>query len=289
LSSVEHDRTGGQYDAASIRRYFDEFGLREWERLVATPLDEISLHIHHYYLAKYIQPDWRVLEIGAGAGRFTQVLASLGARILAADISPVQLELNRRHASQFAFDHAVEDWQQIDICDMHNLASDSFDAVVAYGGPLSYVMDQRHSALRECIRVLRPGGKLLFSVMSLFGTIHRHLTGVVEVSPATNEQIIATGDISPKTFPERKSNFMHLFRVVELQQWIEAAKLKILDLSASGCVSVGWWELLSQIRAVSLRWDELLRIELEASANPGALDMGTHILCVAQKPGESSP
>lgn len=37
-----------------------------------------------------------VLEVGAGAGRFTVELARLGCSVLVADVSSVQLDLNRQ-------------------------------------------------------------------------------------------------------------------------------------------------------------------------------------------------
>ena len=55
------------YDAQSIAKHFDDYGLREWERLVATPVDEVNLFIRNHYLKKYIPAGARVLEIGAGA------------------------------------------------------------------------------------------------------------------------------------------------------------------------------------------------------------------------------
>ncbi len=112
------------YDSDRIARDFDDLGIREWNRLVETPVDEVSLHIHTHYLKKYIRPGSRVLEIGAGAGRFTQPLANLGAQVLVADISQVQLELNNQHAHHYGFTHAVEDWQQVDICDMGRFKSE---------------------------------------------------------------------------------------------------------------------------------------------------------------------
>jgi len=130
------------YDSDEVAKHFDDFGTREWNRLLETPVDEVSLFIHTHYLKEYVRPGSRVLEIGAGAGRFTQILANLGGRVLVADISQVQLDLNRQHAHQYGFAHAVEDWQQVDICDMGRFESESFDSVVAYGGPLSYALDR---------------------------------------------------------------------------------------------------------------------------------------------------
>jgi 2-polyprenyl-3-methyl-5-hydroxy-6-metoxy-1,4-benzoquinol methylase len=271
------------YSAQEIADHFDDYGIREWNRLLETPVDEVSLYIHTHYLREHIPVGSRVLEIGAGAGRFTQVLAELGASILVADISAVQLDLNRRHAHQYQFAHAVEDWRQVDICDMHQWASESFDCVVAYGGPLSYTLDRRHTALRECIRVLRRDGTLLLSVMSLWGSAHRRLNGVLSTPVAANRRITGTGDITPDTFPGRERNFMHMFRAAEVREWLTQAGLAIVALSASNCLSIGWEDVLQEIRHDKEKWEELLRMELEACAEDGSLNMGTHIIAVARK------
>lgn len=275
------------YQPEIIAQHFDEFGVREWERLVRTPADEVSLHIHAHYLQKHIQPRQQVLEIGAGAGRFTQILAELGAQIVVADISRIQLELNQRFSAEHGFNKAIVSWQQVDICDLSQLESNSFDAVVAYGGPFSYVLDKRDVALAECIRVLKPNGMLLLSVMSLWGTVHGFLDGVLAISPETNQKITITGDITPATFPERRNNFMHLFRANELLGWLEEAGLTLMDKSASHCLSLTWHEKLKEVRNDPEKWQELLRMELEASADPGCLNLGTHMLAVARKGAQS--
>jgi SAM-dependent methyltransferase len=268
------------YDAAGVAKYFDDLGIREWNRLLTSPADEVSLYIHTHFLQKHVRSGSRVLEIGAGAGRFTQILVALGVHVFVADLSEVQLRLNRHHAQQYGFAHAVEDWQQVDICDMSRFESGSFDSVVAYGGPLSYALGRRDVALRECKRVLKHHGSLLLSVMALWGTAHRHLDGVLAIPVGTNQQITATGDISPETFPER-SDHMHLFRAGELRQWLTKADLSILALSASNCLSTGWNDLLAEVRSDSEKWEDLLRMELEACAEEGSLNMGTHIIAVA--------
>jgi SAM-dependent methyltransferase len=270
------------YHAAEVEKHFDEFGVREWNRLVETPVDEVSLYIHTQTLKKYIQPNWYILEIGAGVGRFTQVLAQLKTKIMVGDISLVQLDLNRAHAQQYNFIDSVAGWQQVDICDMGLFEDDQFDCVVAYGGPFSYVLDQRDVAMQECLRVLKPKGILLLSVMSLWGTAHHSLDGVLNTPPNINRKIIQTGDISPQTFPGR-GNYMHLFRAGELKDWLEQFNLKILHMSASNGLSIGWQEWLLRIRDDPDKWEELLKMELEACAEESSLNMGTHILAVVQK------
>ncbi len=271
------------YRPESVIQHFDDYGAREWTRLIHTPTDEVSLAIHTHYLEKYVAAGDRVLEIGAGAGRFTQILGRLGARVWVADISPWQLELNRRFAGEYGFEDCVADRRQVDICDLSGYVDGTFDVVVAYGGPLSYVLDRRDAALAECLRVLRPGGVLLVSVMSVWGSAHRRLGGVLDMAVADNQKVTSTGDISQANVPERKSGFMHLFRADELLDWLKAAGVTLLDASASGCLATRWDAELVSIRANPEKWAELLRMEREASADPACLGMGTHMIAAGRR------
>jgi SAM-dependent methyltransferase len=272
-----------EYSPSDIAGYFDEYGMREWERLTATPLDEISLHVHTHYLKKFILPNSHVLEIGAGAGRFSQILAEITSRLVVADISPGQLALNRKLAGEFGYVSSIEGWFEADICDLSQFEPGSFDVVVAYGGPFSYVLDRRDQAMAACWRVLADGGVLLCSVMCLWGTAHRTLNNVLSLPSETNKAIISSGDLRSATYPGRNRNFMHLFRSDELCQCLERNGFQVLRLSASGCLATHWDELLAEIRKDVEKWKELLDLELEASAEPGCLDMGTHLIALAQK------
>ena len=274
--------TSRQYNPTWVAEYFDTLGIKEWERLTATPVDEVSFHVHIHYLECYIPKDARVLEIGAGAGRFTQVLARLTDRIVVTDLSPDQLALNKKHAIQYGFEHVVEGWHEADLCDMQAFASETFEVIVAYGGPLSYVMDQREKALSECVRLLKPGGILLASVMSLWGGARRRFNGVMRIPVDQNNRIIATGVIATGSF-EGANHFHHMFRSPEFRSFLSQAGLEVLVISASTCLSIGWGALLEEIRDDPVRWQSLLSMEVEACVEAGAVDMGPHIIGVCRK------
>jgi 2-polyprenyl-3-methyl-5-hydroxy-6-metoxy-1,4-benzoquinol methylase len=75
------------YDREAIARAFDEWGDREWSRHEEAPRSRVAFHIHNHYLRRFVTAGDRVLEVGAGAGRFTVELARLGATVTTTDVS----------------------------------------------------------------------------------------------------------------------------------------------------------------------------------------------------------
>ena len=271
-----------KYDPKWAEHHFDQYGDREWNRLVSDPENEVKLYIHRHYLEKYIRSADHVLEIGAAAGRFTQILVELGALVLVTDISSVQLELNQKYADKYGFDQGVQDRLKLDMCDMSVLGDAAFDNVVCYGGPLSYVFDKAGQALHEIHRVLKPSGLAFVSVMSLWGSAHRFLEGTLKLPAEVSRPIIRTGDHCLENYPEYRHD-CHMFRAVELQKLLEINQFTVLEMSASNCVFILPDERLKQIRNDPTQWQAFLDMELEACREPGCLDMGTHIIAVAQK------
>ena len=70
-------------DREATRAYYDEFGDAEWNPLAADVAGRVSLEVHRRFLARFVRPGARVLEVGAGPGRFTTELAALGATVCA--------------------------------------------------------------------------------------------------------------------------------------------------------------------------------------------------------------
>jgi SAM-dependent methyltransferase len=276
-----------QYDPDWIRTYYDAYGMKEWHRWDESKVERVKLHVHLHHLRRYVASDDRVLEIGAGAGRFTQQLASLSDGIVVADISPVQLTLNRENAQRLGFADRIERWVECDMCRLDTVFdAESFDTVVCYGGPLSYVFDRRKEALEQLCDVVRPGGMILISVMSLWGAVHQYLPGVLDVDIADNRRILETGDLTPETVGPNR-HYAHMYRSSELRALLLESGLEILCLSASNCLSTGWQELLNGLSEDDPAWTHLLEMEIESCQQPGCLDAGTHLLAVCRRPASA--
>lgn len=267
------------YDSAAIAAHFDQLGAREWDRFSRTLGDRVSLALHARTFERFVKTGSRVLDIGAGPGRFTEQLHHLGCRVVVGDISEEQLRLNREAAQSRGFAASVEGWHQVDVCDLGRFSSDAFDAVVAFGGPLSYVFDSRDQALSECIRVLRPDGVLLLSVMSLWGTIHRHLRAVLELPDAANRSIVATGDLTKENDP-KSTHHCHMFRAAELRAFLDRPELQLEWLSASSALTTG---LDLTVLPDESSWPLVLELEEQATTEAGYLDAGTHLIAVVRR------
>ncbi len=106
--------------------------------------------------------DARVLEIGAGTGRFTIPALERGVTMTAADINQSLLTSLREKVKARGFESRCE----IREADIFNLdfPDESFDLVFSlHVIPRFTSLDDQRAALCEVTRVIRPGGMLLFN------------------------------------------------------------------------------------------------------------------------------
>jgi SAM-dependent methyltransferase len=272
-----------------VRAHFDAVGDAEWDRLAATPRDRVSFELHRRMLTELIAPGARVLEIGAGPGRFTIELARLGARVTVTDISPVQLASNERHVRAAGCDDAVEARFPLDVRDASTLGREEYDAVVAYGGPLSYVFEDANDAFHELLYVTRPEGLVLASVMSTLGSFRYFLPLALEEAERYGgevyDHVIATGDLRAIPGPHT----CRMYRWREIGMITGGAAGDIVAASASNWMSLGDPDVLAAIEADPDRWQWFLDWEAQMCREPGALDGGTHLLFAFRKAPQAAP
>lgn len=268
------------YDAERVGKFYDAYE-KEWDRLNSTVAERVSFHVHKHYLETFVQKNDKVLEAGAGPGRFTIELAKLGAQVVVGDISKRQLEQNQHHVQEAGYEAAVEARVQLDITDLRAFETNSFDAVVCYGGALSYVMERADDAVEELLRVVKPGGHVLLSVMSLLGTTRAAFEKIttLDAYPEVVNRVNGGGVLTPDL-----SHFPHkLYRFSELKTLFEKYPCRLAAASAANYLSPGRDEFLEKhLQSPELR-RQFLAWELDYCAEEGAVDGGTHIIVVVQK------
>lgn len=119
----------------------------------------------HEWLVQHAAPEngQRILEIAAGPGD-TGFLAArqLGnGRLVSTDLAPAMVDAARKRGAELGITNA--DFRALDAQAM-DLPDASFDGVICRWGFM--LMPDPAAALRECRRVLKPGGRLAFAVFA---------------------------------------------------------------------------------------------------------------------------
>jgi ubiquinone/menaquinone biosynthesis C-methylase UbiE len=241
-----------------------------------------------HFLQKYIKEGDRVLEIGPGPGRFTIELAKLGAKISIVDISKAQLRANEEKVREAGFENSIEWRRKLDILDLEGISDNVFDATVVFGGPLSYVLEFVDQAIEEVIRVTKPRGIILTSVMSCLGTYHHLIKNIfeefLELGLENLDELTETGDILGK-MADQGTHQCHMFRWSEYREVLSRHPVEILDASATNFLSTGLFneEFLTGLMSDPEKWNMFLKWELDFCKEPGVIDGGTHMIAILRK------
>lgn len=125
-----------------------------WE----TPAGKLRFQRRLNLITSHVTPNMRVLELGCGVGYFTRHLVKTQASIIANDISPDLLDVAKDQVKADNVEFRVENAYDLPHPD------GSFDSVV--GSSVVHHLEVE-DAIRECYRVLKPGGSIYFTEPNL--------------------------------------------------------------------------------------------------------------------------
>ena len=159
------------------------------------------------YIGKYIKPGDRVLEVGAGTGRYSHALARQGYAVDAVELIGHNIDV---------FQNNTQPGENISITqgnalDLSAFSDNTYDITLLLG-PLYhlYTKEDKRQALREAIRVTRPGGVIFAAYVISDGCLldEGFLRGNINVA-----EYVKTGLLDRETFAA-KSEPKDLFELV---------------------------------------------------------------------------
>lgn len=159
------------------------------------------------YIGKYIKPGDRVLEVGAGTGRYSHALARQGYAVDAVELIGHNIDV---------FQNNTQPGENISITqgnalDLSAFSDNTYDITLLLG-PLYhlYTKEDKRQALREAIRVTRPGGVIFAAYVISDGCLldEGFLRGNINVA-----EYVKTGLLDGETFAA-KSEPKDLFELV---------------------------------------------------------------------------
>ena len=112
------------------------------------------------YIEKYLTPNAKIIEIGAGTGRYSLAFAEKGYDVTAVDLTPKNVDIMKRKVKP---NHKIKIYEG-NACDLSPFESETYDIVLLLG-PMYHLFteEDKHKALSEAIRIAKKGGVIYVS------------------------------------------------------------------------------------------------------------------------------
>jgi ubiquinone/menaquinone biosynthesis C-methylase UbiE len=220
----------------NIEHYYDTHTQNEWERVGVRHRTEFALSMRAF--ADHLpRPPASVLDVGGGPGRYAIALAQQGYAVTLLDLSQANLDFARARASEAGAQ--LVDVLRGNALDLAAFADASFDVVLLMG-PLYHLTQEadRHTALHEAWRVLKPGGVIACACIMRFAPLR-------EAARANPAMLLEQRDVMQRVLDEgileMEGNFTtaYLMRPGEVQPLCEEHGFQTLALlAAEGIISL---------------------------------------------------
>lgn len=267
---------------AAIKAYYDAAPEESRLELGAFRLEQ--LRSRELILRHAPAPPGAVLDVGGAAGAYAFWLAERGYDVRLVDAVPRLIEIARARN-----EGAVHRLVSCAVADARALpdANDSAMLVLLLG-PLYHLQgsDDRHAALSEAARVLRPGGVLVAAGISRWASaldgLARELLGDNAFARIVERDLVDGHHQNPT---DRIDYFTTAFfhRPDDLRREVEAAGFEIAGLY--GVEGPGW--ILPDVADRCndpARREMLLQVARALESEPSVLGCSAHLLVVGRKP-----
>lgn len=131
------------------------YGIREEDGRLATRYGMVEYLTTMRYIERYLKPDMRIMEIGAGTGRYSCALAAKGYRVDAVELVETNIDMMRRKIKPEMRLMVT----QGNALDLSAFGDETYDLTLLLG-PMYHLFTEKDKlqALSEAVRVTRKGG-----------------------------------------------------------------------------------------------------------------------------------
>jgi ubiquinone/menaquinone biosynthesis C-methylase UbiE len=262
--------------------YYSEYD--EKNRL-ASGIGNIEFIRSQNIIGRYLKvPPAVVLDVGGAAGKYSCWLAREGYQVHLVDIVPNHVE----QAKEASADQPEAPLSSITLGDARELEfEDAFADAVLLLGPLYHLVEaeDRHLALEEAFRVLKPGGFLFAAGISQFASTIDGLVSGACLDPVFRTIMLDDLDSGQHRNPTNHPGyFMDTFfhHPDALQLELKRAGFEVAALLAVEGVSY-------MLKDYETCWEDeekrafLMEVLAKTEAEPSLIGASPHILCVGVK------
>lgn len=199
----------------------------EDKRLTSSRQGQLEYFITMNYVDKYIKSGDKILEIGAGTGKYSIELAKNGYDVTAVELVESNLEVLKKNAEGLMNISAF----QGDALNLSRFDDNTFDVTLLFG-PMYHLYEEkdRNKALDEAIRVTKPDGVILVAFLSAHAIMmSNYLSGNFKEGFTANFD----EDYKVKHFTEQAFTG---FDIAEFEEMFEAKPVKYITTVAADSV-----------------------------------------------------
>ncbi len=267
-----------------VKNYYTGQVRKEWRRLIKDAYHRLELDTTLHFIKKHFPKKGLILDAGGGPGRYTVTLASQGYDMLLLDMTPANVEFAKRQIKRSGLQDHVKDLIEGSIVDLSRFADNTFDGVLCLGGPLSHVVDRRKrdKAIRELIRVAKPGAPIAVSVIARLSLLVVELTLFPhEVEMPHFQKILKTGDY----LGGHGFTACHFFLPEEFRAAFDDKGVEVVEMVGLQGISSSHRRELNRIAQNEKRWKIWWDTHLKTCTHPAVVGTSEHMLIVAKKLG----
>ena len=265
------------------RKFYAANAEREWARLRSSPFHELEFRTTLEVMKRRLPRRGLILDAGGGPGRYTIELARRGYEVVLLDLVQANLDVAATRIRRARVGGRVRELVAGSITDLSRFADRTFDAVLCTGGPLSHVHPEsaRRRAIRELVRVARPGAPIFVSVIGRFAAMARGVSDWPREyeDPAALRRFWKHGD----DYRWCGRHFAHFFTAEELAGLFpkSVTRREIVGLEGLASAVGGSFEAFARRSPRALRnW---LAAHKALCTHPSVVDVSAHILFVGER------
>ena len=267
----------------SIIDYYNKFD--EWGRLDREPI-EFMINMHH--IRAHLPPSGRILDNGAGPGKYSIELAKQGYQMTLSDLTTRLVEMAQQKVIEFQLQDHFNGFHVMDACDLSSLSDEQFDATIMLG-PMYHLQskENRKQAIQELYRVTKSGGVVFVAFMSRTKFLQTSLHHPQFWKPNHTSQGITTF-LETGVFnhsDEGRFTEAYYYPIDQITPLMESQGFQTVKLIGSSSVATNMskeqWDYWKE--RGEEEFNAIMNIVLEHSDNPYILGSSSHIMYIGRK------